>query len=535
MAGHLGNIGLTGLTANGQGSNQMLTRRNLLAGAGALGLGGLTGRRGGAQVPSGVAIPLPIPALQDARLQGGAFSLVAAEARHSFAPGRLATGPTYGFSSPFLGPVLRLHSGDDVQASVENRLPMATTSHWHGLLVPAWQDGGPHEMIRPGERWQPILEVDQAECTAWYHAHPHHDTGRQVYMGLAGMMIIEDGTGAGLGLPRTYGVDDLPIIMMDRLLDKNGQLEYRNFARERILGTRGDSLVVNGVIEPTATVPSGLVRLRLLDAANSRNFHLHFDDHRPFYVIATDGGYLPAPVALDHLTIAPGERYEIIVDFSDGRGATLMTMDDYVHGPEGAQGMGNLTVRGHTGVIAGGPGPMLHFVVDPALVAAASTLPALLVPMAAPDPASAIRRRRFTLDFWPGLGSRVGLPGGSIGTGGGSFVRGAGPAMGINGQMFDMDRIDFSVALGSREIWDVSGHMMPHPFHVHGATMRVLSLDGAPPPAHLAGEKDTVLLTGPAELLVQFDQPATHHHPFMIHCHILDHEDGGMMAQFITV
>lgn len=109
-----------------------------------------------------------------------------------------------------------------------------------------------------------------------------------------------------------------------------------------------------------------------------------------------------------------------------------------------------------------------------------------------------------------------------------------GPPVGINGRQFDMDRIDFAPTLGSSEIWEVTPSMMAHPFHVHGVIFRVLSMGGKPPAAHLAGGKDTILLDGPAELLMQFTQPATHKAPFMFHCHILEHEDRGMMGQYAT-
>ncbi|MBW6507708.1 MAG: multicopper oxidase domain-containing protein [Rhodobacteraceae bacterium] len=505
----------------------MLTRRGLLAGAGALGVMARAGRA------SGAGAALPIPELWDARDRAGALGLVAAPGRHRFAPD-LPAAATYGYSASFLGPVLRLHRGDAVQMSVENRLDRPTTAHWHGLLVPSDVDGGPHQAIQPGETWRPLLAVDQPEATAWYHAHPHGDTGRQVYMGLAGMMILEDGTGAELGLPHAYGLNDLPLILQDRLFTRAGELEFRNFARERILGTRGDTLMVNGAISPAARVPKALVRLRLLNGANARNFHLSFDDGRIFHVIASDGGYLPAPVPMAALTISPGERFEIVVDFGDGRDAVLGTLADPVEGEAGAGGMGVLSGHGPTGIPTNGPGPMVSFRVDPTLAAPPAALPARLVPIAAPDPTRAVLRRKVTLDMWPGLGGRTGTAGGGAGLPGGQSSRGSGPAMGMNGKRYDMHRIDFDPKLGSSEIWEVFPVLMPHPFHLHGTLFRVLSIDGAPPPAHLAAAKDTVLLGQPAELLLTFTQPATEARPFMVHCHILDHEDAGLMGQYVT-
>ena len=111
---------------------------------------------------------------------------------------------------------------------------------------------------------------------------------------------------------------------------------------------------------------------------------------------------------------------------------------------------------------------------------------------------------------------------------------GAGPPLGINGRVYDMQRIDFDPKLGTTEIWEVTPNMMAHPFHVHGVTFRVLSIGGKPPAPHLAGRKDTILLDAPGQLLMTFTQVATRNTPFMFHCHILEHEDGGMMGQYAT-
>ena len=233
----------------------MLTRRRLLGGAGAVTAAAIIGRDvARAETPPFETV-LPIPELRDARAQNGAIQLVAAEGRHAFLPGRPTT--TYGFSAPYLGPVLRVHSGDEVQVTVENRLDRDTTAHWHGVLVPAAVDGGPHVVIKPGSTWHPVLKINQPEATTWYHPHPHLDTGRQVYMGLTGLIIIEDGTAEKLGLPRSYGVDDLPIILQDRQFDRSGALVYNTSGPSRMMGMRGDTLIVNGVLAPVARGAAG--------------------------------------------------------------------------------------------------------------------------------------------------------------------------------------------------------------------------------------------------------------------------------------
>lgn len=497
----------------------MATRRRFLEGAAATAAALLAPRSLRAQ-ETAFTTPLPIPELRDARASGGSIDLVAQVGRHAFLPGQATE--TYGFSAPYLGPVLRVHRGDEVEFAVTNRIERDTTCHWHGLLVPADVDGGPHLVIPSGETWRPTLRIDQAEATTWYHAHPHYDTGRQVYYGLAGMILVEDGTGERLGLPRTYGLDDLPLILQDRRFDGAGAPLYSAMGPSRMMGFRGDTLIVNGVATPVARVPKGLVRLRVLNAANARNFDLTFGDGRTFHVIASDAGYLPAPVALTSLRIAVGERFEVLVDFSDGRGVDMETGT----GDGSMQGMGGMMRSMMTSVA----GTLMRFEVDaskPAPTAPAATIPSVLVDVPAPDTSNVAGRRRVSLDMGPTMMR------GGMGRGRGGGMRG-GPPLGINGRAYDMNRIDFEPRLGSTEIWEVTPNMMAHPFHVHGVIFRVLSIGGRAPAPHLAAGKDVILLDQPAELLLTFNQPATTRFPFMFHCHILEHEDGGMMGQYRT-
>ncbi|WP_371277652.1 multicopper oxidase domain-containing protein, partial [Staphylococcus capitis] len=175
---------------------------------------------------------------------------------HEFYKGKPAR--TYGYSGPILGPVLRFRRGDHVEMSVRNELGVATTVHWHGLLVPGDADGGPQRKIAPGATWRPTLSIDQPAATLWYHPHPHHDTGRQVYLGLAGLIIVEDGI--DLGLPDRFGVDDLPLIIQDRVIDEtDGSIGYDLGQLDVVYGVRGDTVIVNGAITPTANVPAGWV------------------------------------------------------------------------------------------------------------------------------------------------------------------------------------------------------------------------------------------------------------------------------------
>jgi FtsP/CotA-like multicopper oxidase with cupredoxin domain len=333
-------------------------------------------------------------------------------------------------------------------------------------------------------------------------------------MGLAGILIVDDGSDVRLDLPRTYGVDDLPIILQDRSIERDGSVGYDNNdlnALEIAYGARGETIVVNGAIAPTAKIPAGLVRLRLLNAANAQNFDLRFKDQRTFHVIASDGGFLPAPVPLTRLVISPAERFEVLVDFSDGEAVALET------GPDKEMGeFGRVAPDGSTDYVA-----VMQF--EPTTnTANLKQVPKRLVDLGAASASSVSHRRQFVLDS--GLCAR--RPQAS--------AHAEMPALiGINGKPFDLARIDVETKLGTTEIWEITSIGMAHPFHVHGALFRILSIEGAPPPAHLAGWKDTVLVEDKAELLLHFTQPATRQHPFMYHCHILEHEDAGLMGQYV--
>jgi FtsP/CotA-like multicopper oxidase with cupredoxin domain len=451
---------------------------------------------------------LPIPRLIDAAARGNRVELRAARGRHAFLKGKPTE--TYGYSAPILGPAIRVRSGDEIQMSVRNDLDRTTTVHWHGLLVPGFVDGGPQQLIAPGKTWRPVLKIDQPATTAWYHPHPHHDTARQIYMGLAGMILIDDGSDARLGLPRTYGVDDLPIILQDRALDERGSLLYEPDSLTIAYGGRGETIVANGAVAPVAKVPRGLVRLRLLNAANAQNYELRLSDLREFHVIASDSGFLPAPVAKSQLRISPAERYEILVDFTNGKPVMLET------GPDEEMGIFGAVSREDSSAYA----PILRF--EPTTHMAAGTeLPARLIEPPLADPAKAVRRRQFVLDSSICAGNRP--------------VEGEMDmqVMRINGKAHDLARIDFETRVGTLEVWEIVSIGFAHSFHVHGASFRILTSDGAPPPAHLTGWKDVVLVENKAELLVAFNHPASREHPFMYHCHILEHEDAGMMGQYV--
>lgn len=508
-----------------------LTRRQALffSGSAAAGLA-VAGLPQWAHGASSIAPALPIPKLIEAH-NSDPVALSLQKSTHRFGSGQAV--PSRGISSSYLGPVVRVRTGDTIAFRVENHLDEETTLHWHGMLVPSNLDGGPHNTIRPGGVWSPEITIKQPAATTWFHPHPHGDTARQVYLGLAGLMIVSDGGDRDRGLPVTYGVDDLPLVLQDKRFARNGELVYAPDMMDLMHGFQGDTLLVNGAMNPVANVPAGWVRMRLLNAANARNFDLRFADRRPFFVIAGDAGYLPEPVEVRSLVIAPAERYEILVNFADGQSVDMVTAPDAHH----ADGPGMMMQMGPARRRASRTERLLRFEPDRTLKATVTSLPRQLATLAAPDVKSAVAWRTFELNPMMGMGMMGMRSRGR--TASADHDHGAGHAqmMGINGRSFAMDRIDVTAKLGTAEIWEISGGGMPmaHPFHVHGASFRILSKDGAKPAAQESGWKDVVLLREHAEILVRFDNPASTKMPFMYHCHILEHEDHGMMGQFAVV
>ena len=492
-----------------------LSRRSVLASAAAIGAGALVTRS--LWPSSGAAVepqPLRIPALLDAGKLASSISIEVQAGKTEFFPGRASN--TLGYNGSYLGPTIRVNRGDDVEIAVSNALQEATTVHWHGLLIPAELDGSPHQLIRPGTTWRPRLPIRQPAATLFYHSHVHGRTGVQVYSGLAGVFIVTDDEERALGLPSEYGVDDLPLVLQDRLFE-DGRLVLPEGMMARMMGRRGNITLVNGTPNAFARVPGRLVRLRLVNGSNARIFDLSFGDQRTFHWIASEGGLLEEPIQVQSLTLAPGERAEILVDFSDGRRVALRTAPD----ANLPMMMGQISRARSlaTEIFGGGDEVVLQF--EPTGHQGPAALPSRLISRQHVKASQATKRRQFVL----GMG---GMMGGGMGMG-----MGSGGGMTINGRPFEMDRIDERVSLGDTEIWQVSGEMMWHPFHIHGVQFEVLGRNGGKPVTRDAGMRDTVLVREPLELLVRFTQPAVKA-PFMYHCHILEHEDNGMMGQFVT-
>lgn len=394
---------------------------------------------------------------------------------------------TYGYNGSFLGPVIRLNKGDDVKLRTMNELQETTTFHWHGLDVPGVGDGGPHHLVKPGETKEVSFTVEQGAATLWFHPHPEGATASQVYKGLAGLIYIEDENSQRLGLPTEYGVNDFPLIFQDRQFNKEKQFNYDEIANPD--GTLGDTLLVNGTLNPRLSVGREKIRLRLLNGSNARNYTFKLNTSDSFQQIATDGGFLNEPTEMSAITLTPGERAEILIDFSKYNASSDIALID----EEGT----------------------------------------ILLPFVIKDQEAAPTELSESLNSFTVTESEKKLPATKK-----IELFGMGEMVSINGKQFDKDRIDFTQKQGETEIWEIYNKPdmmggMTHPFHIHGTQFKIVSIDGEEPPADLQGWKDTVSIEAgqTVKLAVKFHHKGT----YMFHCHILEHEENGMMGQIKVI
>ena len=411
------------------------------------------------------------------------YTLEAQKGETQILPG--AKTKTWGYNAPLLGTTLAFEVGKHIHVTLKNSLDELTTFHWHGLSVSGpYVDGGCHAPVYPGESKEIDFTLDQPAATTWLHAHPCPSTAEQVWHGLAAMVLVRDKHEASLPLPRTYGVDDIPLVLQDRRFHENNQWDYH--ADYDPDGVQGPTAMINGTVNPIFDVTTQKLRLRILDGANRREWRLHFSDDLQFTQIASDSSLLPEPVQLTHLMLTCAERAEIIVDFKNYKeGDTVTLFSDDV--------------------------PIVKFRVH-AFKPDNSVLPDHLIDIHAPEVLPTTPVRKIVMS---GMDEQVA----------------------IDGKKFNMQRIDATQPIGLAQYWDVTNTNsmnggMVHPFHVHGTQFLVISRNGGAPYPNEHGYKDTVGVN-PGEtvrLLVRFDLPGV----YMYHCHIIEHEDGGMMAQIQT-
>ena len=420
---------------------------------------------------------LMIPALLDASDTGvSRFDLELGDTTHDFGTGTEVNTVAYN-DQTILGPTMVWRTGSSVEIAVTNQLEESTTAHWHGADVPAEADGGPHSMIHSGETLVAEFDVIQPAATLWYHPHKMGTSAEQIFNGAVGMIIVEDENPATAELPKTYGVDDIPVILQDREFGVDGQLAFEIANDDN--GDLNPDLTVNGTMDPYTTVPAGPVRLRLVNASQARVYNLSVDSGA-MVKIASDGGYLAGPVELETVTIGPGDRTEIIVDTSNGPVALLDAEF----------------------------GRVLELRVD-------ETLPVAQFPPSQLADIDAITADEIDVDR--------------------SFVMNeVGDGWGINDKQMDMNRVDETINFGDTERWTVTVEDGIHTFHVHQTQFQILSINGEAPPPEEAGWEDTVLVTEEREVVIaaRFNSYTNENVPYMYHCHILDHEELGMMGQF---
>lgn len=434
----------------------------------------------------------------------------------------------------YLGPIIRVHRGQKLRVHFTNELPEPTVVHWHGMHVPAVMDGHPRNAIRPGQTYVYEFEIKNRAGTYWYHAHPADRTGPQVYFGLAGLLLVSDDEEEKASLPTDEF--DVPLVLQDRTFDGNNQLVYLpGGMMDRMRGFLGDTILVNGRHDYELPVAATAYRLRLLNASNSRIYKLAWNDDSPLIIIGTDGGLLERPVQRKYVTLAPAERVELWADFS--------------HLPVGAKRKLQ----------------SLEF----SLPAAGMMQNGAATPNGAPLPVLTIRvtKRGKKMPIFPShLSNITGLR--QIDSINHDAPRTFHMTMGhmkwaINNRAFELEGVadDEIVRLDTQETWllandraagggmgmmggmgGMGGMSMPHPIHIHGLQFQVVERQvSADLRAYWEtlglgyvdeGWKDTVLVM-PGEqvkLLLRFEDYTG---LFLYHCHNLEHEDAGMMRNYL--
>lgn len=413
------------------------------------------------------------------------------------ATARFAEGldtPILGYNGTSPGPLIEAVEGDRVEITFANRIAgEASTIHWHGMPVPADQDGNPMDPVATGTDRTYSFDLPEGSAGSyWYHPHPHGKTAEQVYRGLAGAFVVKPKVDP---IPAEYG--DTVLVFTDLRLATDGTMPENN-ATDLMNGRVGDHVLVNGQKNPRLTVPFGTRRrFRLYNATNARFLRLSFE--ASMTIIGTDGGLLEAPIAADEILLSPAERLELIVSFNKPGPATLYTLDY----DRGWMGAGRPADAGLT---------LLTVNVSQTQAEPVPPLPDRLRPIAQLGVHAVSRRFVFTETM---------------------TMNASDMEMGflINGAAFDMGRIDVVSKAGQVELWEIVNKAdMDHPFHVHGTQFQVVEHERngkVSKPAYLAW-KDTVNVARgeTVRLLLRQDRPG----PRMYHCHILEHEQLGMMG-----
>ena len=456
------------------------------------------------------------PILIPGTISGTSVTLNLQNGTHQFFDG--VTTNTMGANGNILGPTLILQKGDFVDFTVNNQLEDTTTIHWHGMHVSASNDGGPHTVIAPGGSWSPSFTVRDKAGTYWYHPHLHMKTNKHVSLGIAGFIFVKDEEEAALDLPRTYGVDDFPLAIQTKDFDADKQIV--------VPSNSDDVIMVNATIDPYLEVPAQIVRLHLLNGSSMRVFNIGLSGNSSFYMIGSDGGLLSEPIELTRLQLAPGERAELLIDFTGMMGQSIQLMSYASEFPNGIYGAtypgmnSSMVLNGYNpNPLNGNDFNIMSFNVIAQTENPVTEVPSTLVEVT-PIPEGDANITR-TLTFTPenmGMNQLNGI-----------FL--------INGGSFDMDVINYSIPEDNVEIWEITNSSaIAHPFHIHDVQFYVLDRNGATPPLSEQGRKDVILVKRQetVRFIAKFEDFGGDTIPYMYHCHMLIHEDGGMMGQFVV-
>ncbi len=449
-------------------------------------------------------------------LTGTNINLTLKNGTYQFYTGTNTT--TMGANGNILGPTLILNKGDSVNFSVTNQLADTTTIHWHGLHVSSENDGGPHTYIAPNTTWTPGFKIRDRAATYWYHPHLHEKTNEHVSKGIAGFIIVRDTDEAALTLPRKYGVDDFPLVLQTKDFDANKQI---------IVPSNSDDIfMVNATIDASLDVPAQVVRFRLLNGSSMRVFNVGLSSNQTFYQIASDGGLLSSANSITRLQLAPGERAEILVDLGGKNGQTVYLKSyasEFSNGIYGATnpGMGaNMVLNGYKpNVLNGTDFNMLKLNVKPATTNPVTTIPTALVTVTPIPEASKNITRTLTMSPKTSGSNQLN----------GLFL--------INNVSFEMNVINYTIPFNNIEVWSIDNNSaIAHPFHIHDVQFYVLDRNGNAPPASEKGRKDVIMVKAQetVRFIAKFETFANDTVPYMYHCHMLIHEDGGMMGQFVV-
>jgi FtsP/CotA-like multicopper oxidase with cupredoxin domain len=441
------------------------------------------------------AVIQPDPALSTADTDH--FVVTQMVAQQEILPGLKTTVWTY--NGTFPGPTFKVRRGRRALVTQRNRLAVPTTTHLHGGDVPAASDGHPLNLHNPGEDFTHDYPNIQPAATLWYHDHAIHETGRNVWMGLAGFYLLTDDHEESLPLPKDPF--DIGLVIQDRAFNPDGSLFLPRHDPQRPArqGAFGDVILVNGVPKPFLRVARRKYRFRILNGSNARFYNLELSSGDPMTVIATEGGLLPHPVQTPDLFITEAERYNVIIDFSRYPVGTQVILKNTIAPDPFGDPVDPDKVR-----------DIMRFdVVEDATDT--SSIPTDLAPPLDVHPEDALRTRTWRFN-----------------RSGGQWV--------INGLPFGDTRRDAFPAFGSTEIWEFvnnSGGWL-HPIHPHLVRYLILDRNGEPPRPYERGPKETVSL-GANETVRVVMKFVDFRGLYAFHCHNIEHEDDDMMTQFEVV